>query len=171
MTLRRLIEESPAIDLSSAVMRRSSALSAGVFDEGIRQGYDIDLWLRLTLRGDTIVLRDIPSMSAPRRRAPGGQDGVEELESVVSILERFGQRHLLDAPTRTALRVRLMRLIDRLEIEQARCRMHEGHLDAARFHLSCARQPSWRVRLAIAALRVAPRLAAAVYRRVPSFTS
>jgi hypothetical protein len=98
-------------------------------------------------------------------------DAVDRIESLITVLERFAARYLVDQPTRTALRGRIMWLIDRLEIEQAKCRMLEGHFDAARFHLASARRPTWRIRVALAALRLTPRLARVVYRAAPTFAA
>jgi len=62
----------------------------------------------------------------------------------------------------------VMALVDRLEIEQAKQRIVEGHCVAARYHLSAAQQRSWKVRAAQIALNVAPRLLRTVYLRLRS---
>ena len=61
-----------------------------------------------------------------------------------------------------------MRLIDRLEIEQARSRILEGHFDNAEFHLASARRQSWRLRVAKCVLRFTPRLAGVLCRQLPA---
>ena len=89
ITLRRLIDESPLLDLSATVMRRSVVQAAGMFDEGVRYGYDMDLWLRLALRGETIVAGNGQPLTAASPRRAAGQDDVEATESLISVLERF----------------------------------------------------------------------------------
>src|SRR5262249_23974057 len=84
------------------------------------------------------------------------------LERALSVLERFGSRHLLTAPVRTSLRIRTMRLIDRLEIEQGKRRFIEGNFAAAQFHLSSTQDRSIGLRLALIALQIAPRLVRAI---------
>jgi hypothetical protein len=56
-----------------------------------------------------------------------------------------------------------MALVDLLEIERARQRFVEGHFAAARYHLSAARDRPWKARLALVALKIAPRLIRSVY--------
>jgi hypothetical protein len=166
--LQALIEHTPALCLSGAVIRRSELTAVGGFDEGLRTGHDFDLWLRLARRGGVIG----GAASADQHGAVNAaDDAVGRIESLITVLERFAARYLVDQPTRTALRARIMWLIDRLEIEQAKCRMLEGHFDAARFHLASARRPTWRIRMALAALRLTPRLARVVYRVAPTFAT
>lgn len=64
-----------------------------------------------------------------------------------------------------------MMLVDRLEIEQARLRFAEGNFAAARYHLSAARERPFTRRLALLALRVAPRLARVAYLRLGPWRS
>ena len=165
--LQALIARTPALCLSGAVIRRSELMAVGGFDEGLRTGYDFDLWLRLARRGGVIG----GAASAEPQETVNAADAVARIESLITVLERFAARYLVDQPTRTALRARIMWLIDRLEIEQAKCRMLEGHFDAARFHLASARRPTWQIRMALAALRLTPRLARVVYRVAPTFAT
>jgi hypothetical protein len=64
---------------------------------------------------------------------------------------------------RTALRVRSMALIDRLEIEQAKQRIVEGNFAAAKYHLAAPRQRTLKLWAALVALRVAPRVMRRLY--------
>jgi len=98
-------------------------MAVGGFDEGLRTGYDFDLWLRLARRGGVIG----GAASAEPQETVNAADAVARIESLMTVLERFAAPYLVDQPTRTALRARIMWLIDRLEIEQAECRMLEGH--------------------------------------------
>jgi len=165
VTLLTLIEQRCTVILSTVVVRRTALLAAGLFDEGLRRGQDFDLWLRLALRGASIAYqRAVLAERRARPDAPPG-DRVTELERALTVLERFGHRHLLDAASRTALRIRTMQLVDRLEIEQGKRRLLEGNYPAAQYHLAAAKERRWTLRLAILCLHVAPRLARAVYLR------
>jgi glycosyltransferase involved in cell wall biosynthesis len=165
VTFLSLVEERCNVILSTVVARREAIARAGMFDEDLRRGQDFDLWLRLVLKGATIRYR--PLVLAERRvRATGlSGDAVAELERVINVLDRFGHRHMLDAPTRTALRMRTTQLIDRLEIERAKQRMLEGDFAAAQHHLSASRERSLKIRLAMVGMRIAPRLVCALYAR------
>lgn len=158
VTLLALIEQRCNIMLSTVVARRTVIVHAGLFDEGVRRGQDFDLWLRLAHRG--AVMRYQRHVLAERHVHRDGLSGdpVAEVQRALSVLDRFGRRHALDAASRTALRVRLMRLVDRLEIEQGKQRIVEGNFAAARYHLSVPRDQPIKLRAARLALRVAPRL-------------
>jgi glycosyltransferase involved in cell wall biosynthesis len=165
VTLTSLIEQRCNVILSTVVIRREALVRAGMFDEGLRRGQDFDLWLRLSLRGSQMAYQR--AVLAERRvRATGlSGDTVSELERALNVLDRFSNRYLLDARARTAVRVRMMQLVDRLEIEQGKRRILEGNFAAAQYHLSAARERPFKLRLALMALRVAPRLVRAIYLR------
>jgi glycosyltransferase involved in cell wall biosynthesis len=166
VTLMSLIEQRCNVLLSTVVMRRSLLLEAGLFDESLRRGQDFDLWLRLALHGVSIRYQRL--VLAERRIRVGGLSGdaVAEIERALNVLDRFWRGHTLDREACTALRVRVMGLVDRLEIEQAKQRIAEGNFLAARYHLNAAQQRSWKLRAAQLAVTVAPRLLRAVYLRL-----
>jgi hypothetical protein len=60
----------------------------------------------------------------------------------------------------------MMALVDRLEIEQAKLRIVEGNFAAARYHLNAARERPWKLRLALVALQIAPRMMRGAYIRL-----
>jgi hypothetical protein len=167
LNLLALIAHTPATCLSATLIRRDTFVEAGGFDETIRERYDLDLHLRMARHGHVLAIRNAPLGMPPPSKVVVDKS-VADIEAAVSVLERFSTRHALPPDIRTALRIRIMRLIDRLELEQARCRILEGHFDAAYFHLDAARNPSLSVRLAKMLLRVMPRLVRAMYRHVPA---
>jgi glycosyltransferase involved in cell wall biosynthesis len=166
VTLRSLIEQRCNIILSTVVVRREALDRAGMFDETLRRGQDFDLWLRLAQAGASMHYQRVV-LAERRVRADGlSGDAVTELERALKVLDHFGHRHCLDAGMRTALRMRTLRLVDRLEIEQGRRRFVEGNFAAARYHLGASRERRVKVRLALMALRIAPRLIRAAYVRL-----
>jgi glycosyltransferase involved in cell wall biosynthesis len=166
VTLIGLIEQRCNILLSTVMVRRELLLEAGLFDESLRRGHDFDLWLRLALRG--VQIRYRRAVLAERRIRTGGLSGsaVDEIQRALNVLDRFWRAHALDRDACTAIRVRVMALVDRLEIEQAKQRIAEGNFHAARYHLNAAQERSWKLRAAQVALSVAPRLLRAVYLRL-----
>jgi hypothetical protein len=90
-------------------------------------------------------------------------DAITEIQRALHVLDRFGRAQRLGREVRTALRVRMMALVDRLEIEQAKQRIVEGNFAAARYHLGAARHRPLKVRAAQIGLTVAPRLLRAAY--------
>jgi glycosyltransferase involved in cell wall biosynthesis len=97
-------------------------------------------------------------------------DAITQIRRVLLVLDRFGRAHHLEREARTAVRVTMLALIDRLEIEQAKQRVVEGNFAAARYHLNAAHHRPWKVRAAQLALNLAPRLTRAAYLRLrPAF--
>jgi glycosyltransferase involved in cell wall biosynthesis len=165
VTLVSLIEQRCNIVLSTVVARRSVLVDAGMFDETLRRGQDFELWLRLAWRGAAMTYQR--TVLAERRvRAEGlSGDAVSTVQRALTVLDRFGSDRALDGPARSALRVRMMALVDRLEIEQGKQRFLEGNFAAAQFHLSAARRRPLKIRLALLGLRLSPRLLRDAYLR------
>ncbi len=165
VTLISLIQQRCNIALSTVVARRRAIVAAGLFDETLRRGQDFELWLRLAWRGEIIAYqRDVLAERRVRVEGLSG-DAVRTVERALNVLDRFGRERTLDAPARTALRIRMMALVDRLEIEQGKQRFLEGNFAAAQFHLSAARTPTLKVRLALLGIRLSPRLLRGAYVR------
>jgi GT2 family glycosyltransferase len=156
VTLLSLIGQQCNIILSTVVVRRTTLTGAGLFDETLRRGQDFELWLRLAQRGAKMhVQRDVLAERCVHADGLSG-DAITELRRAIRVLDRFGRQQPLDRESRTALRIQLMVLVDRLEIEQAKRRLLEGNFAAARAHLCAVRQQRVKLRIARLALRVAP---------------
>ena len=159
VTVRALVSGECTVPLSTALVRHHRLVAAGLFDETLRAGEDFDLALRLAMRGVTMRYQRLAL--AELRAAPAGS--VHDVEIALNVLERFGRAQLLPVTLRTALRIRTLSLVDRLEIEQAKQRVIEGNFAAARFHLAAPRERGLRLRAALLAIRVAPKLARRIY--------
>ena len=158
VTLESLIAQRCNVILPTVVARRRLLTAVGLFDETLRGGHDYELWLRAAHLGATIQFRK-DALAELRVRTDGlPGDAIAELQRAIAALERFGRRPDLDPRARSAVRARLMALVDRVEIEQGKRRIVEGNFAAARYHLGAARRQPWKLRVARLALRVAPRL-------------
>ena len=98
-------------------------------------------------------------------------DDMDALQNAVATLERSLCHANLDAAARTVVRARLMRLLDRIEIEQGMRCIVEGNFAAARYHLGVPKRQSMRLRIARIALRVAPRLVRRCCLQLPAILS
>jgi len=165
VTLVGLIGQRGHIAISTVVARRRPLVAAGMFDETLRGGHDFDLWLRLAWRGAPIVYHRQVLAERHLRAEGRSEDAVRTVERALHVLDRFGRDHVLDTPARTALRIRIMALVDRLEIEQGKQRFLEGNFAAAQYHLGAARKRPLTVRLALLGLRLSPRLLRSAYLR------
>src|SRR5262249_50008201 len=102
-----------------------------------------------------------------RVRATGVSGGaIAEIQRDINVLDQFGRSRELPSVVRTALRIRIMTLVDRLGIEQGKQRFLEGNFAAAQYHFEAARARTWKVRAASVAMRIAPRLVRTVYLRM-----
>jgi glycosyltransferase involved in cell wall biosynthesis len=165
VTLVSLIRQRCNIAFATVVARRRALVAAGLFDETLRGGHDFDLWLRLAWRGAPIAYhRDVLAERCVRAES-GSEDAILAVERALNVLDRFGRDRVLDTPARTALRIRMMALVDRLEIEQGKQRFLEGNFAAAQYHLVAARERPLTVRLALLGLRLSPRLLRSAYLR------
>jgi hypothetical protein len=122
------------------VARRNTIVNGGLFDETLRRGQDFELWLRLAHAGARIEYQR--HMLAERRVRLHGLSGdsVAELERAIAVLKQFAGGRELDHEMCTVLRIRLMTLVDQLEIEQGKQRILEGNFAAAEHHLSNSRR-------------------------------
>ena len=163
VSLLSLIQQRCNIILSTVVVRRRSVVAVNLFDETLKRGQDFELWLRLALNG--AAMRYQTDVLAERRVHADGLSGdsIAEIERALNVLDRFGRAHDLACDARTALRVRMMALVDRLEIEQGKRRFVEGNFAAARYHLSAARAQPLKIRAVRLALQIAPRLCRLAY--------
>src|SRR5262245_19726363 len=171
VTLLSLVEQRCNIVLSTVVARRTAIVDAGLFDETLRRGQDFELWLRLAWRGAALAYQKIV-LAERRVRADGlSGDPIAEIERALNVLDRFTRARTLEREVRTALRIRMMSLVDQLEIEQGKLRILEGNFAAAKYHLSAARERPLKLRLVLLALKLAPRVVRAAYVRLrPSVT-
>jgi glycosyltransferase involved in cell wall biosynthesis len=158
VSLLSLIQQRCNIILSTVVLRRKPLIAVKLFDETLKRGQDFELWLRLALHGATMSYQ--PDVLAERRVHADGLSGdaIAEIERALNVLDRFGRTNDLACQARTALRVRMMALVDRLEIEQGKRRFVEGNFAAARYHLAAARARPLKIKAVLLALQIAPRL-------------
>ena len=163
VTLLTLLQQRCNIMLSTVVVRREPLIESGMFDESVRRGHDADLWFRLALRGADLQYQ--PLVLAERRVRASGLSGSRsaELARAISVIHRFGQKHELGVRERTALRVRIMQLLMQLEVEEAKQRLVEGNIAAARTGLEHHPSASLKIRAARLALRIAPHLFRRIY--------
>jgi glycosyltransferase involved in cell wall biosynthesis len=166
VTLLSLVQQRCNIVLSTVVARRSVVVKAGLFDETLRRGQDFELWLRLAWTGARLAYQRVV-LAERRVRADGlSGDTISEIERALNVLDRFGRARVLERDVRTALRIRMMALVDQLEIEQGKRRIIEGNFAAAQYHLSAARERPFKLRMVLLALKVAPRAVRAAYLRL-----
>jgi glycosyltransferase involved in cell wall biosynthesis len=165
VTLRSLLSQECNILTSTVVVRRRLVVDAGYFDVTLRRGQDFDLWLRLVAGGARVGYQE--SVLAVRRLHGHNLSGtrLNELERALHV---FGKAirtlPLSDVERATALN-RTRELEAELAREHGKERLASGDFSGALRFLEQASNvlPSWKLRAARLALRVAPQLLRRVY--------
>jgi hypothetical protein len=147
------------VGTSTVVVRRGALLAVGAFDETIgNYSEDYDLYLRLAYAGSILAyhkqalvyyrVHDQSLTSAPLRLSQG----------VLGVLTRWSTREL-SSSDRDTLTATIHRMQALLELEHGKARLADGDYHLAAGHLAAANRacPSWKLRLVLTALRIAPR--------------
>jgi len=164
VSLESLLSQTCTVLTSSVVARRDVLLAAGLFDPSIRRGQDFDLWLRLAANGASIHYTSRALLT--RRVHASGLSGTptQEVERALAVIDRAATSLALSAHERDVVTSRRRQLGADLLRERAKERLASREFSAARESLlrAHAASPSWKLRMTLIGLRVAPRLVGAV---------
>ena len=165
VTLRSLLAQECNILTSTVVVRRRLVIEAGSFDVAIRRGQDFDLWLRLVARGARVGYQE--HVLAERRLHGNNLSGTQlnELERALHVFGKAMRTLPLTEIERDTALNRVRELEAELAREQGKARLASGDYHGALEFLEQASHvlPSWKLRAARLALRVAPQLLRRVY--------
>jgi glycosyltransferase involved in cell wall biosynthesis len=165
VTLETLLLQRCNVVLSGVVMRAEALFAVGLFDASLRRGQDFDLWIRLAHRGYRLEYQRKVLVERSERSSGCPEEVIADLERVLRVLEKTGRTLPLSSSGTQALNTRVQWATGRLMLEHAKRELALGNFDAARRHLSAADAKSLKARLALAALRVGPRLTRYIYLR------
>jgi glycosyltransferase involved in cell wall biosynthesis len=161
-----LIAQTCNVITSGTLARRQSVVEAGLFDETLRRAHDFDLWLRLA-RGGARMAYQRKVLLRYRYHAEGlSGDGVSRVERELRVLEKVERDYELSGEERAALEGRRARLLADLKLERGKRCLAEGDFApaAAEFRAANSFFHSWKLRVVLAWLRLAPRLLRRVYK-------
>jgi len=167
VTAESLITGKCNVITSSVVARRELILEVGLFDEGFPNSQDFDLWLRLAKHGARITYQK--KVLVHRRIYDGSlaSNPIKSFEGEIAVLEKTRRRSDLTAAEQAAILRILERRRATIEVFRGKQRLSAGEFDSARaaFRVANDYYQSWKLRLVLFCLRVAPRLLQRVYRR------
>jgi cellulose synthase/poly-beta-1,6-N-acetylglucosamine synthase-like glycosyltransferase len=166
VTAESLISARCNVVTSSVVARRQMIVDAGLFDEAFPNSQDFDLWLRLAKQGARINYQK--KVLVHRRIYQGSlaSDPIKSLGGEIKVLEKTEQRSDLTSEERAAI-VRTLELRRAtVEVFRGKQRLSAGEFDSAleAFRVANGHLQSWKLRLVMFWLRIAPRLLQKVYR-------
>lgn len=166
VTVESLISAQCNVITSSVVARRSSIVAVGFFDESFPNSQDFDLWLRLAKRGARMTYQK--RVLVHRRIYEGSlaSNPVKSLEGEIKVLEKAEQGGNLTAAEHAALLRTLELRRATAEVVRGKQRLSSGDFNSALkdFNLANKYFQSWKLRLVMVWLRVAPRLLQRIYR-------
>jgi len=164
VTFESLIGENCSVVTSAVVGTRQAFLQAGLFDERFNRCEDFDFWARIARCGFRIEYsREIQIVHCV---APDGlsSDAESMKRSLVAVFQKLGQLPLTDAQKQLLLRKETHAQAD-LQLELCKKFVLAGQLAQALESAEAAKSilNSWKVRMLILALRVAPRSFSVIY--------
>jgi glycosyltransferase involved in cell wall biosynthesis len=149
-----------------ATARRETLLQVGLYDEDLRTGEDLDLWLRILKAGGRIAYNDRVLAYYRIREGSLTSNEARLAENMLKLLDKL--------VTKLELTVEERRLVDRqraavaakLSLAEGRQAFIEGDPQTAIAKLTAAAQhtKSWKLRAVIAILRIAPGMLLWLYR-------
>ena len=166
VTVESLISARCNVITSSVVARRSSIVAADYFDESFRNSQDFDLWLRLAKRGSRMTYQK--RVLVHRRIYEGSlaSNPVKSLEGEIKVLEKARQKGDLTEAEQTALFRTLDLRRATAEVFRGKQGLSSGNFNSALkdFNLANKYFQSWKLRMVMLCLRVAPRLLQRAYK-------
>jgi glycosyltransferase involved in cell wall biosynthesis len=153
--------------ITSAVLaRRELIVKAHLFDETLRNSQDFDLWIRLaklrariTYQRKALLLRRIYQGSL-------ASDPAKSFEGEIRVLQKTSLRSDLTPAERSALASTMVRRAADLEVLKGKRSLAAGDFNSALKSFQSANEhfQSWKLRLVLATLRLAPGLLQRFYR-------
>lgn len=160
VTAESLIAGTCVVITSSVVARRESILKVGLFDEKFPNSQDFDLWLRLAKHGARMSYQE--KVLVHRRIYEGSlaSNPIRSFEGEISVLEKTKRRTDLTPGEAAAITCTLELRRATVEVIRGKQQLSAGEFDSAlaAFRIANAYHQSWKLRLALICLRVAPRL-------------
>ena len=171
VTFESLLAGQCCVITSAVLARRDLIMQVGLFDEDFPNSQDFDLWLRLardakarmTYQRKVLVCRRIYEGSLAR-------DAVKSFNGELRVLEKVRQRADLTESEHAILEPTIALRIATVEIIKGKRFLMEGDFDDALKSFDSAQKyfRSWKLRLVLFCLQIAPRLVRRVYKLRPT---
>src|SRR6266550_662463 len=167
VTFLELVNADRSLITSGVVVRRNLILEVGLFDEGLRNAQDLDLWLRLARHGARLAYQRKVLLSYRSRVNSLSGDAINSHQRELRVFDKIEQSYEFTPAERLEVTAVIRSRRALLEYELGKLFLIPR--DFARARESFARannlQRSWKSRLALWLTRVAPGLLRTVYLR------
>jgi glycosyltransferase involved in cell wall biosynthesis len=159
VTTEALISGRCNVVTSSVVARRKAIIDVGLFDENFPNSQDFDLWLRLAKEGSRMTYQK--TVLVERRIYEGSlaSDPIKSFTGELKVLEKTAGRTDLTAVERSAVEQKIALRRASIEVCRAKQRLSAGDFSSAVLAFRDANHfyQSWKLRLVLLWLRLAPR--------------
>jgi glycosyltransferase involved in cell wall biosynthesis len=166
-TFQNLVSKGCTVLNCAAMSRREAVLGAGMFDESLRYGEDIDLWLRIARQGGRIAYR-YDALARCRLRSDSVSANVARMtEGYLTVLNSIRNSEEISQADADLVDRQIMIETAHLNLLQGKEAMLLGNAKKALHHLERANAYFHRLKIAmsILLLRVAPKMFLSSYRR------
>lgn len=149
-----------------ATARRAALLKVGLYDEDLRSGEDLDLWLRILKAGGRIVYNDRVLAYYRFREGSLTSNEPQLARDLLKFLDKLGTKVELTAEERMTVERQRSAVVAGLNLAEGKLALFQGDTRSAiaKLTLAAAHTRSWRLRALIAALRIAPGILLRGYR-------
>ncbi|MGA2596002.1 MAG: glycosyltransferase family A protein [Bryobacteraceae bacterium] len=166
-TFHNLVSKACTVLNCAAMSRRDAVLRAGTFNELLRYGEDIDLWLRIARQGGRIGYRYEALARCRLRSDSVSADVARMTEGYLTVLNSIRNSEDVSRADADFLDRQIMIETAQLNLLQGKEAMLLGNAKKALHHLEMANAYFHRLKIAISILllRVAPKIFLSSYRR------
>lgn len=167
VTFRSLISGRCNVITSGVVARKSLVLEAGLFDEGLRNSQDFELWVRLVRRGARAAYQRKVLLRYRYHEDSLSGDALNQIRRELRVLGKIESDYDLEPDEREEVSRAMEATAARLEVETGKLHLAKGEFREAReaFLRVGHGHRNLRLRAALLLLRVAPRLLRSLYVR------
>lgn len=167
VTFLSLVRGECNVITSGVVARRGAVVEAGLFDEGLRNSQDFELWTRLAWRGARLGYQRKVLVRYRCHEGSLSGDALNRLARELRVLRRLADTYDLTPDEREELARVMERQRAAVEVEEGKRHLLGGRVREARACFESARRVlgGWKLRAVVLLLRVAPGLAPGLLRR------
>src|SRR6266550_2705131 len=167
VTFLELVNADRSLITSGVVARRDLILDVGLFDEGLRNAQDLDLWLRLARHGARLAYQRKVLLSYRSRANSLSGDAINSHQRELRVFDKIEQSYDFTPAERLEVTAVIRSRRALLAYELGKLYLASSNFDGARKSFSNANslQRSWKPRLALWLTRIAPGLFRTLYLR------
>jgi glycosyltransferase involved in cell wall biosynthesis len=149
-----------------ATARRETLLRVGLYDEDLWSGEDFELWLRVLRTGGRVIYNDRVLAYYRIRETSHTSNELSLATNVLKVLDKVEKEMNLTADERAILSRQRAVVVAKLSFMEGKRAFIGGDTRAAiaQLRLAANHRTNWKLRVAIVALRTAPRILLSIYR-------